>query len=456
MPFSPNRSTWRNIAGYCVFAGLTAAAFAAQAGEAARVVMAAGQVQVGGRALNTGDAVNEGDEISTGVQGFVYLKTVDNGLLILRPSTKAKIVAYHVDKENPANTHVKFELQSGVARAVSGDAVKMARQNFRFNTPVAAIGVRGTDFTVATDQDTSRVTVISGAIVVSGFGGGCLPGGTGPCEHGASRELAASQVGQMLQIRKGQATPQLLSTGTNAPDSVSPPRSDEPVAKSSPAGAPVPGDVSLDPQKSDKLLQQVAATKPPTDVTTTPPPVVLPPVEPPVVAPAPDSTIVWGRWQPVLNQTANVNPVQLSKDGAEEIARNAYYVVSRTKGTVFQSPNEGSVGFALKQSEAVVLNESTSATTAATLTNGKLNVDFGKQAFTTSFDLLNEGKSYALQSKGVVTSDGVLYGDNQFSKPTNMNVTGVLSTENGGSASYIFSSRLDDKRVAHGVTYWGK
>lgn len=452
MPSLTYPAVLRRFAGACLFASLAMGSHAAQAGEAARVVFVSGQVQIGARAPATGDVVNEGDQITTGVQGYIYLKTLDNGLLIVRPSSKAKIVAYQVDKANPANTHVKFELQSGVARAVSGDAVKMARQNFRFNTPVAAIGVRGTDFTVATDQETSRVTVISGAIVVSGFSGACAPGGSGPCEHAASRELSAKQVGQMLQVSKGQAVPQLLSTGSQSPDAVSPPRPDEPLTKSGQA-APAPGEVALDPQKSDKILQQVALAKPAEVV----PPVVLPPVEPPIVTdPAKQSRLVWGRWQAVLNNDANVSSEQVAKDGGKEIGRNPYYLVARTSGDAYRMPQEGAAGFVLKSSEAMVMNEDTKIATAATLANGKLNVDFGAATFATSFDLINEGKSYALQSKGVVTADGVMYGDSQFIKPTNMNVKGALSNENGGSAAYIFTSRLDSARVANGVTNWGK
>ena len=155
--------------------------------------------------------MQEGELLTTGADGFIYVKTVDNGLFILRPNTKARIAAYHVDAKNPANTRIKLELLSGVARSQSGDAVKLARQNFRFNTPVAAIGVRGTDFTVFTDQDTSRVAVISGGIVVSGFAGACRPEGSGPCEGMASRELSASQRGQLLQVQRGQGAPQLMS-----------------------------------------------------------------------------------------------------------------------------------------------------------------------------------------------------------------------------------------------------
>jgi hypothetical protein len=37
-----------------------------------------------------------------------------------------------------------------------------------------------------------------------------------------------------------------------------------------------------------------------------------------------------------------------------------------------------------------------------------------------------------------------------------LNLQGLLSKQNGGSAAYIFDSRLDEKRTANGVTYWEK
>ena len=225
-PFSAVR-----LLGCALLLVMTAAGTAA-AGEAGRIVFVSGDVTTGNKAAVLGEAVLEGDEIVTGRTGYIYLKTIDDGLLILRPASRARIAAYHIDSEHPQNTRVKLELLSGVARSVSGKGVKAARQNFRFNTPVAAIGVRGTDFTVFTDQQISNVTVLSGAIVVSGFSGSCAPGGVGPCEHAASRELAAGQLGQMLQVKSGQAEPKLISAGGVAPDAVAPPRPDEPTAKS--------------------------------------------------------------------------------------------------------------------------------------------------------------------------------------------------------------------------------
>jgi hypothetical protein len=442
----------------CAWSGL------AQAAEAGRIVLVHGLAQVANRTLSVGDAVAEGDEIATGKDGYVYLRTVDNGLLILRPSSRARIVTYHVDRQNPANTRIKLELLSGVARSVSGDAVKLARQNFRFNTPVAAIGVRGTDFTVYTDQQTSRVTVLSGGIVVSGFGGACAPEGGGPCEHGTSRELSATQVGQMLQVARGHAVPQLMAASPSlAPDAVSPPRADEPLAKASatstaPASA---ADVSLDPKKAESILQGGGALVVTPPVVTIPPPVVTvpDPVQPPpvpVIPPEPDSRLVWGRWAVVLGQPAAINNAQQLADKAERVAQDTTFSIFRTAGAAWAPPEQGSMGFALKQSEAYVRTEATGLTSAARLENGQLNVDFGKATFTTSFDLLTDAERFKLQALGVMTRDGLLIGNSQFSPPTNMNVNGALGPENGTSAAYIFSTRLDEKRIANGVTYWGK
>jgi hypothetical protein len=323
-------------------AGLLAGS-AAYAGEAGKLVFVTGQVTVGGAAAKQDRAVQEGDELATGADGYVYVKTVDGGFLILRPNSKARIAAYHIDAANPANTRVKLELMGGVARSISGSGVKAARQNFRFNTPVAAIGVRGTDFIVYTDQQTSRVAVVSGGIVMSGFSGPCGPEGSGPCEGNTSRELFAGQAGMLLQVRRGEHAPQLLrGAPALSPDQVAPPRQDEPVGKAAavtpvtvlPGTDPVP---NLEAQKAQALntakppasqtTDQSTSVKPPAEVVTNPvpqppvvpeplppapepvppPPVVVVPVEPPVPAGPLFSgvpEVMWGRYKAIAGQGA--------------------------------------------------------------------------------------------------------------------------------------------------------
>ncbi|MCU6496670.1 FecR domain-containing protein [Rugamonas sp. A1-17] len=457
-PFSSLRRWHRLAAG----AALLACGALAQAGEAGRIVFVAGEVHTDQRVTALNDAVQEGAELSTGKDGYVYLKTADDGLLILRPSSRARIVAYHVDRVVPANTHVKLELLSGVARSVSGTAVKQARQNFRFNTPVAAIGVRGTDFTVFTDQETSSVTVLSGAIVVSGFSGACLPTGGGPCDHSTSRELAAGQAGQMLQVKRGQATPQLLSSGSAAPDAVAPPRGDEPSGKPASGGQAL-SEPGLDAQKAALLLQQTrnvqkndvpAVVLPPAEIVTKAPDVPVAPPVTPVTPAAPVSQLVWGRWTPVAEQAATIDAAPLLADGGKRVAYNSYYTIIRTKGADWTIPQQGSVGFVLRDSEAFVMNSATQQASAATLQNGQLQVDFDKRTFSTGFDLQSGGETFKLQATGAVANSGELSGNLQFVRPTNMAVSGTLGANN--NAAYIFSSRLDDKRTANGATYWTK
>lgn len=437
------------------------------ADDAGRIVFVSGKAEMSGQNVALYNTVPEGAELSTGADGYLYLKTIDNGFFILRPNSRARIVAYHVDAKVPANTRIKLELLNGVARSISGDAVKLARQNFRFNTPVAAIGVRGTDFTVYTTQETSRVAVISGGIVVSGFGSGCAPQGNGPCEGGTSTELFARQHGQLLQITKDQLKPQLIQSNGSAPDVIAPPRPDEPNGKvatgavAAPA-IPVANELNLDPKKGNDIKQAIGTPVvviPPVVVPPgVTPPVVTPPVViPPVVIPAIANQIIWGRWVEVLGQPAKLDLVK-QREVAKTIAIIDSFALLQVKNTEWKMPDTGTMGFALKDSEAYVRDEVKGSSSLAKIQNGSLNVDFAKAAFSTSFDLLTNAETFKLHSVGDIDTRAASSGQfsNTNSWTSNMAVQGVLTAEDGGSAGYLFKARLDDARIASGVTLWGK
>ncbi|MFZ6773950.1 FecR family protein [Undibacterium sp. SXout7W] len=415
---------------------LQASAYADNAGH---IVFVSGKADIGGQSVALNSPVAEGAELTTGADGYLYLKTIDNGFFILRPNSRARIVAYHVDTREPANTHIKLELLNGVARSISGDAVKQARQNFRFNTPVAAIGVRGTDFTVYTNQETSRIAVISGGVVASGFVPGCSPQGTGPCEGSMSAELFARQQGQLLQISKDQVKPLLLQSNGVAPDVIAPPRPDEPGSKAANTGSTVisstpVNELNLDPKRGADIKQAISAPGLNTNNQGT-------------------SQIMWGRWAEVLGQPAKLDLVKLSSE-AKTIAILDNFALFQTKNTEWQPPNTGTMGFALKDSEAYVRDEVKGLMTVAQIQNASLNVDFAKATFATNFDLNTTIGAYKLNSVGSVDSKGQFSNDNIFT--SNMVVQGVLTPENGGAAAYLFKSRLDDTHLAAGATVWAK
>ncbi|MFZ6760627.1 FecR family protein [Undibacterium sp. Ji50W] len=431
------------------------------AGEAAKVTAIWGKVEIDGKAAVIGSAVQEGSSIKTGAEGYIYMKTIDDGLLIVRPNSEARIVTYHVDKKDPANTSIKLELLNGVARSVSGSAVKLARQNFRFNTPVAAIGVRGTDFTIFTTADTTRIAVVEGGVVVSGFDGACSPQGRGPCEGSAATELFARQQGLLLQINKGQNKPQLLQAAAGlAPDAVAPPRPDEPGVKAAAGGssasvAPAVIDPNLDPTKVGGVKQTVAVGN--TSGANTGTGNSNGTSTGNGSSAALTNTIVWGRWIDVLGQGAQFDVIKLEKSGATTVGLNNRYQVSVSKGAEWQVPTTGTMGFSLMDSQAVVVDQK-GLEAAAKLENGKLQLDFAKSSFATSFDLLTGSERFALQAQGVVGANGTLAGGDQNTYPNNMQVNGAVTAEKGGTAAYVFSSRLDNagNRYAYGVTYWNK
>ncbi|WP_136417621.1 FecR family protein [Herbaspirillum sp. ST 5-3] len=439
--------------------GLLFASSLVQAGEAGHVVFVTGQVQVDNRQVSLGDAIQEGAEFVTGADGYIYMKTVDNGFLILRPGSRARIVTYHVDTKKPENTRVKLELLSGVARTISGQAVKKARQNFRFNTPVAAIGVRGTDFTVFTDQQTSRVAVISGGVVVSGFSAACGPEGGGPCEGGNSRELFAEQTGQLLQIQKGQDAPRLLRSNGNSPDLVAPPRNDEPVSKAAASTPHTATDVSLEAKKSSDILagnQLPPAETPVTEPPTPPqPPIVEGPSTPPTENPVPrPPEVLWGRWQAVANLTPDSEFLAKIKGGAyAQYKIIGPYMIARVKDTEFVKPQEGRAEFALGSSEAFIRKPNQTAV-AASVQDARLAVDFATSAFSTSLTVVApDSTTVRVNAQGGVTAGGELI---STAASSNANIRGYLGGAGANEAGYIFNTTNTTGPVAYGGTAWSR
>lgn len=93
----------------------------------------------------------------------------------------------------------------------------------------------------------------------------------------------------------------------------------------------------------------------------------------------------------------------------------------------------------------------------ATLENGQLQVNFAKQSFNTSFDLVSNGAKTNLYATGVVGQDGSLSNSSQFAPGNNMSVQGGLVNpigQPGQLAGYVFQSRLDTLRTVNGVTLW--
>jgi len=408
------------------------AAAAQTATEAGKIVLSVGETRMAGQAVKVDDIVPVGAELSTGPNGYLYLKTIDNGFLILRPGSVATVETYVVNHENPEQSRFKFVLRQGIARNISGEAVGKARKNFRFNTPVAAIGVRGTDFSVYADQQETRVIVSSGGVVIAEFDALCSPQGTGPCENANSVELFAD-ASKVLLVKKGQGKPQIHQNKELSPDLTAPPRHDEPrgITPNEPQGV-ISDETKAGHQDANRLE----------------------PIR---------KTIIWGRWQAVSDELPNtVDNSTLGKDDYNKYTQIILgsYVLFREQSSAFHLPASGTFSFALQDSNlAHVSNPVTGASAEATLSNGALNLNFASASFATRIDLNALGETHVLHAQGKVTQDGFF--SNTAGAPGNMVVRGFLfkdgeRIDSPGSASYLFRSTLNNGWEANGVANWGR
>ena len=180
-------------------------------GEATLVIGQAQIVRAGAQPVpvERGSLVRVGDVIQTQIGGHVHLRFVDGGRVSVRPSSRLQIENYAHSEQQPQLSAIKFRLDEGVVRSITGSWGEAARERFRLNTPLAAIGVKGTDFIVRATSDTTAATVFTGAITVAPLKGGCIDS-LGPCLNGGEIFLSENMKGQMVELARLQTSSQLV------------------------------------------------------------------------------------------------------------------------------------------------------------------------------------------------------------------------------------------------------
>ena len=170
--------------------------------------------------LSRGHKLKVGDQLLTGAGGHVHVRFVDGAFVAVRPESQLLIEQYSYKPAQPDRSTVKFQLMQGTARSITGRAGEAAKDRFRLNTPLAAIGVRGTDFVVLTQETESRAVVNSGAIVVAPIGQGCSAEGLGPCSGISARELTPAMGDLMARVERGKI--ELVNARGLAPERTNP------------------------------------------------------------------------------------------------------------------------------------------------------------------------------------------------------------------------------------------
>lgn len=120
--------------------------------EAARLMFVFGDVRIerdsaellGQRNM----ALLEGDSIRTAAGASAQIRFSDQSLLALRPDSELRITRFSYDANNPAAGEQKTELLRGGLRAITGAIGSAQPQAVEFATPVATMGIRGTELRI--------------------------------------------------------------------------------------------------------------------------------------------------------------------------------------------------------------------------------------------------------------------------------------------------------------------
>ncbi len=436
----------------------------------ARKVAASGQTE----ALQVGSLIMPGDRIRTGADAVAILVFSDEGRISLRPDSELWIKQYDVDPSG-AKTRIELELVRGTVRQISGNASRAQPDRYRLNTPIAVIGVRGTDFIAKAATDAVEAFVHEGQIVLIPAHVPCASDSTSTCNAVALassssglRYIRMSSTGQVehREFRPGElekvfgietaratkASSPMLASG--ASDFKLPPGSQfvsdtifialgaDALRTAAPPGS---SDASA-PGGTEAVVGTTAASS------VTQPVSALPQPNPVAAIQAPIPTqLVWGRFT-----SASALPVEMTVPYEE--ARQGRHVTVGELGEYalwranppgpLDSSLRGRADFALAGAQAVLVQPS--GLSAATVTSASLAVDFDRSTFAAAVSLHHSAIGASeLAVEGRVNVEGLFAGSNKTDR-----VAGAL-TRDGKEAGYLFSKDVGTGTF-RGITLWGR
>jgi hypothetical protein len=370
-----------------------------------------------------------------------------------------QIEVFQFDEENPEASTVKFNLLKGTTRSVSGKAAESARHRFRLNTPIAAIGVRGTDFVVSATSTSLMALVNQGEVVVAPFSEQCSAAGIGPCSFNAL-ELD-DQAMQVIEFNSDMAMPQLVPIVAISPESNLYEAFSQNAALMARAGQQESEEASSANGISAQTDDAAAAEK--QVVTETVSSLEL---EVEAKEQAPYSTgftpilqqtasqlrkrqLVWGRFASGKGHLERLTlPFSDAAQGRNiSIGGNFEYFLFRPEaGEVQVQRGLGETGFSLSSAQAYFKKGGSVSPVA--VTDGRLVVDFSGNSFETSLDL------YHLQlGEAQFSAAGGLFSGGYFHARTHTSRVVGATTLDGKESGYFFDF-LNWGGLVQGITLW--
>lgn len=374
-----------------------------------------------------------GDRVETAVGGHVHIRFVDGGLVSVRPSSRLLVEAYR-NGDVGKLAAIKFKLEEGIIRSVTGQWGESNRERFRLNTPIAAIGVKGTDFVVKVEGGNTFASVISGAIVMAPLEGACAAA-LGPCEGAGAALLSADMPGKMLEYLRQGGAPRLV------PAAIPLARQGGEAAVGEARGTPP---ATSDTAATVSVVNQVQAGGIGTDsVGATP------------ASPA-QKPLVWLHnvfgWN-VPQNTISERFSTATADGRTTVVGNFFISLYRDETTqpLFQ-PVGNAASFKLAAASANFAQPIAYGRPVeeVAISGARLEANFAAATFTTGMNL-----SSPSLGKETFAASGSVNGNGVFVAATaGQSLAGAFSTD-GLQAGYAFSKSVAGGTVS-GLTLWGR
>lgn len=409
------------------------------------------------RLLALGDPVYTGDQLSTNQQGYLHVRFVDDGLISVRPDSLVTIQVYQFNPDDAAQSRVRIELDKGTMRSATGLVGARNKEAFRINTPVSAIGIRGTDFVVYATEELARLSVNEGGVVMAPFSTDCLVDTFVPCGGEASAELFATVAKALLEVRAGEGYALVTSDGPT-PDEINPPHPEESALFENlitrargviqrKVGLSAPGAESYEDglETARRYVGEVPLVQEAYELGERESDLPFVSDRQLVDEPA----FVWGRWSSYSIQSESAQSIASIRNQRDYAVLQRVFAMFEDTPESRVMPETGRATFSLNSYEAYVKRGNNLE--SAGISNPALVVDFAQAEFATRMDV------HAASLPGVVTvlGAGELTSEGFFHSGKNSpaKIDGVLSADLL-QAGMLFEYQVSPGVEAVGATHW--
>jgi len=100
------------------------------------------------RELKRDALVYEKERLVTGERGRLHIRFNDGSTINMKPDSTLQLARYQFEEKQPEKGQAVFQLMRGGLRTISGKIGKTNPDNYRFQTVLATIGIRGTEYEV--------------------------------------------------------------------------------------------------------------------------------------------------------------------------------------------------------------------------------------------------------------------------------------------------------------------